>query len=64
MATFIPEDLKFWERIRLMMAAPFAYLILYLINVVDWISLIRCLFNMKRIAGNEDKTAKWQHVDR
>ncbi|WP_347979926.1 glycosyltransferase [Limosilactobacillus allomucosae] len=64
MATFIPEDLKFWERIRLMMAAPFAYLILYLINIVDWISLMRCLFNMKRIAGNEDKTAKWQHVDR
>ncbi|MEO5286137.1 glycosyltransferase [Limosilactobacillus sp. WILCCON 0053] len=64
MATFIPEDLKFWERIRLMVVAPLAYLILYVINIVDWISLMRCLFNMKRIANNEDKTAKWQHVDR
>lgn len=64
MATFIPEELKFWERIRLMMVAPLAYLILYVINIVDWISLMRCLFNMKRIANNEDKTAKWQHVDR
>ena len=64
MATFIPEELKFWERIRLMMVAPLAYLILYVINIVDWISLMCCLFNMKRIANNEDKTAKWQHVDR
>lgn len=64
MATFIPEDLKTGERIRLMLMAPFAYPFLYVINIVDWISLMRCLPKMRRIIKNEDKTTKWQHVDR
>lgn len=63
-ATFIPEDLKARERMQLTLIAPAAYFVLYVINVIDWISLIRCLFRFKKIIRNEDQTAKWQHVDR
>lgn len=63
-ATFITEDLKLKERIKLMLTAPFAYLVLYVINIIDWLSLVRCLIHMKRIITNADKTAKWLPVDR
>lgn len=63
-ATFIPEDLKGLERLQLILIAPATYFVLYVINVIDWISLMRCMFRLKKIIRNEDKTAKWQHVDR
>lgn len=64
MATLIPEKLRWWERLKLMLMAPLTYLILYVINIIDWLSLIGCLFKMKQLVKNEDQRANWEHVDR
>lgn len=63
-ASVIPENLKSKERWQLTALSPAAYGCLYVINIIDWISLIRCLARMKTIAQNTDKVSKWQHVDR
>lgn len=64
LATFIPEDLSPLERVRLLLIAPLTYLVLYVINVVDWICLMRCLRQWKSIVQNRDQTTRWEHVQR
>lgn len=64
LATFIPEDLSPFERLQLLLVAPLTYFILYVINVVDWICLIRCLRKWRAIVRNQDQTARWEHVQR
>lgn len=64
LATFIPEDLSPLERVQLLLIAPLTYLILYVINVVDWVCLIRCLGKWRSIVQNRDQTARWEHVQR
>ena len=44
-------------------SAQFTYFLLYMINVVDYICLIKCIFHFKELTL-KDGQAKWTHVDR
>ena len=63
-ASVLPEKMPVKQQAYLILLSPFAVLMLYVINVVDYISLIHCLINMKKIAKNTDQRAGWVHVDR
>ncbi|WP_162256018.1 glycosyltransferase [Apilactobacillus ozensis] len=51
-------------KIIICLSMPFTYIFLQIINFVDYISLIRCIKNCKKILNKKDKTSSWSHVDR
>lgn len=59
-----PEDLPKKQKFKLTILSPFTIALLYVINLVDYISLLRCLKNMPKIIHNTDKTSGWTHVER
>ena len=63
-ASILPEKMPMKQQAYLILLSPFAFLMLYVINLVDYISLIHCLINMKKIVKNTDRQAGWVHVDR
>lgn len=63
-ASVLPEKMPVKQQAYLILLSPFAFLMLYVINVVDYISLIHCLINIKTIVENTDQHAGWVHVDR
>lgn len=63
-ASVLPEKMPIKQQLYLILLSPFAFLMLYVINLVDYVSLIHCLINMKQIAKNTNQHAGWVHVDR
>lgn len=63
-ATFIPEPMPMLKRIKLLLLSPFAFGFLYVINIVDWISLVRCIRHFKDFTSKKGTQANWVHVDR
>lgn len=65
LSTFMAEDTDtISEKIVLIILSPIAYVMLFTINIIDYISLIKCLINYKEIIHNSKTTSKWEHVDR
>ncbi len=64
LATFSVEQLKSRERLKMLLISPFTYLLLYTINIVDFLCLLRCLKNFRQIIFGHHLQNSWQHVDR
>lgn len=64
LVTFLVERLKAKQKIALLLLSPLAYVFLYIINVVDFICLLRCLANSKKLLFQHQIQRGWQHVDR
>lgn len=64
LTAFSTEQLRFKQRWKLIGLSPFAYFFLYVINIVDFLCLLRCLRNGKQILHRQQSQGSWQHVDR
>lgn len=57
------ERLNFKSKLGLIILSPITYFFLYVIAIVDFICLIKCLGHFNT-ALNREGTASWEHVDR
>ena len=65
LSTFLGENtVSVLEKVVLIILSPLAYVMLLFINIVDYISLIKCLIKGKEIIYNSNSESKWEHVDR
>lgn len=62
--SLIPEKMPAKQQIMLGLLSPFTIVILYVINIVDYTSLVKCLKNMSKIINNTDHSSGWDHVER
>lgn len=62
--TIFNEKMPTKQKIALVFLAPFAFTFLFVINIVDYVSLWRCLVHMKEIKHRTNQRANWVHVDR
>ena len=61
--TIIVENISTKIKLELTLVSPFTYLFIYIINIVDFICLVRCIANFKEILL-EKGHSKWTHVER
>ncbi|WP_242335983.1 glycosyltransferase [Limosilactobacillus urinaemulieris] len=61
--TIIVESISTKAKLKLALVSPFTYLFLYIINIVDFICLVRCIANFKEILLKKGHS-KWTHVER
>ena len=47
--TIIVESISTKVKLKLTLVSPFTYLFLYIINIVDFICLVRCIANFREI---------------
>lgn len=57
------ESISTKVKLKLALVSPFTYLFLYIINIVDFICLVRCIANFKEILLKKGHS-KWTHVER
>ena len=62
--TLVFEKMNNNEKFKLMMFSPISYFMLYTINIVDFICLIGCLINVKKVFKRKKSESKWEHVSR
>lgn len=58
------EHTNLKQRLKLLMYAPFAYFIFYIMNVVQVSAIVRCLFNSKDLIKQTPHTGTWRTPDR
>ncbi|WP_262315640.1 glycosyltransferase [Lacticaseibacillus parakribbianus] len=63
-AIFADAHLPRRERLQLLVTAPFTICLLYIVNVVDFVSLIKCLGKSREIVLNTNQTSAWEHIER
>ncbi|MBU9695800.1 glycosyltransferase [Limosilactobacillus portuensis] len=61
--TIIVESISTKVKLKLTLVSPFTYLFLYIINIVDFICLVRCIANFREILLKKGHS-KWTHVER
>lgn len=54
----------FSQKIILVLILPFVYFGMFLLTIVEYLSLARSIFKTKTLLSNSDKHANWQHVER
>lgn len=52
------------ESLKIFLFAPFTIFLLYIINIVDFISLMKSILKSKDILFNSNPTSKWNHIER
>ena len=62
--SILNEKMPLKQRLRMLVFSPFAYFFLYVINLVDYISLIHCIKESKQIVNGTDTKANWVSPDR
>lgn len=62
--TFLAEHMKTKQKLELLILSPLTYLFLCPISLVDFICLIRCLSNPKKMFHRGSSQSKWEHVNR
>lgn len=58
------EHLNFWGKVKASVYAPFLYFIFYLMNVVQIVSIMRCLINKNKIVDLTDNKGNWISPER
>lgn len=46
------------------LTSPLTLMLMYIINVVDLLSLLKCITKFKEIIFNTNQTSKWTHIAR
>lgn len=57
------EDVGKMEQYQLLALSPLTYIFLYIINIVDFICLLKCITNWRQLIASNGES-KWVHVDR
>ncbi|WP_225048058.1 glycosyltransferase [Lacticaseibacillus kribbianus] len=52
------------ERWQLLVRAPLAFGLMYVVNVADFVSLIKCIGKSREIVLNTNQTSAWEHIER
>jgi len=64
-AVFSDKDISNKERLQLTLAAPFAYPFFFVITIVEYLTVIKCIINLKGVFNTRaNKDMKWEHVER
>src|SRR6185369_16508334 len=58
------EHTSFTRKLKLTAYAPFMYFIFYIMNVVQFTAVIRCLFNFKQVLRKQDAVSHWISPER
>jgi poly-beta-1,6-N-acetyl-D-glucosamine synthase len=53
------EHIKRWHRLRLSIYAPIMYFIFYVMDLVQFIAVVKCLLRVRRLAGGKDRASTW-----
>jgi cellulose synthase/poly-beta-1,6-N-acetylglucosamine synthase-like glycosyltransferase len=53
------EHTKGWNRVRLSAYAPIMYFIFYIMDVIQFVAILRCLFRIRRLTGGKDAVSTW-----
>jgi hypothetical protein len=52
------------EKIELVIISPLAYFFFFIVSVVEYIALLRCIVSLPKILAQKDADCRWQHVER
>lgn len=58
------EHMAFSEKIKMTSYAPVMYFLFYIMNVVQFVAVIRCLFNFKQVLRRKPTSAIWTSPER
>jgi hypothetical protein len=58
------EHIKGWHRVRLSIYAPLLYFIFYIMDIVQFVAVVRCMLRLRRLMGGEDKGSTWISPER
>ncbi|MDB5160449.1 MAG: glycosyl transferase family 2 [Candidatus Saccharibacteria bacterium] len=58
------EHMSFMDKIRMCAYAPIMYFIMYLMNVVQVVAVVRCLWNYKKVLRTTATSSTWQSPTR
>jgi cellulose synthase/poly-beta-1,6-N-acetylglucosamine synthase-like glycosyltransferase len=53
------EHIKGWHRVRLSAYAPIMYFIFYIMDVIQFVAVVKCLGRVRRLAKGKDKASTW-----
>lgn len=52
------------DKIKFLLLTPIAYWMMFILTIVEYISLIKSIFKIKDLLNNRDQHANWEHVER
>lgn len=58
------EHTKGWDRIRLSFYAPALYFVFYIMDVIQFVAVTRCLARLHRLLTGKDKNSTWVSPER
>ena len=58
------ERLNLAARFRLVVYAPLGYLFFLTVGLVEYLALIRCILNYRKIVQLEQEIGGWDHIQR
>jgi biofilm PGA synthesis N-glycosyltransferase PgaC len=59
------DDLKWPEKFKLLLVAPFSWVLFYLITLVEFVAFVKCVVGLKKLpASLKAQAASWEHVQR
>jgi biofilm PGA synthesis N-glycosyltransferase PgaC len=58
------EHTKGWDRIRLSFYAPVLYFIFYIMDIIQFVAVIKCVGRLHRLLHGKDKNSKWVSPER
>jgi biofilm PGA synthesis N-glycosyltransferase PgaC len=53
------EHIKGWHRVRLSFYAPIMYFIFYIMDLIQFAAVTKCLWRVRRLTGGKDKASTW-----
>ncbi len=58
------EHLTLWQRLRLSMYVPIMYMIFYIMDVVQFVAVVRCLAKTHHLMAGKDTSSTWVSPER
>jgi poly-beta-1,6-N-acetyl-D-glucosamine synthase len=58
------DDMSNKMKIKLLLLAPFTFLFMYVITIIEYLSLIRTWLNWNSLFGKTEEKGNWEHVER
>lgn len=53
------EHIQGWDRIRLGLYAPFVYFVFYIMDIIQFVAVVRCLTRVNKLLSGKDKASTW-----
>ncbi len=53
------EHIRGWNRLRLSMYAPVVYFVFYIMDIIQFTSVVKCLFRARKLITGKDKVSTW-----